>query len=129
MLDEDDKGGTARAQEAYETEWGAARTGSGRSTGGSVGLELDQPFPLKDIGEQAFARPIQSGDSFVRTGKVFVTARSRNVLITVEYAGTVQPADEKDEVMPMDTPTARAGAETATRETLTALTSCKECVG
>jgi hypothetical protein len=129
LFTEDDKYGTVRAKEAYGVEWAAARTGSGRSRGGPVDLELDQPFPLKGIGDQAFARPVQSGDPFIRTGKVTVTARTRNVLITAEYASTVQPADEKDKVMPIDTPTARAGAETAAREALAALAACSECAG
>ncbi|MEW2358912.1 hypothetical protein [Spirillospora sp. NPDC029432] len=130
MLDGGGKAGTALAEGAYQTEWDAARSGSGRSTQSPVRLEFDRPFPLKGFGDQAFARPIQSSGASVGTSKVVVTARVRNVLVTVEYAHTVQPAEKKgDEAGPIDTPTARAGAEVAARDVLAALKACARCAG
>ncbi|MFB4317479.1 hypothetical protein [Actinomadura sp. 21ATH] len=131
MLDRDGTDATALAGSAYESEWRAALSGAGKATGGPVRLELDRPFPLKGFGDEAFARPTRSDGSFTRIGKVAVTVRDGNVLVTVGYVHAVHPADEQDGkdggARPAGSATARTGAEAAAREALAALTACSSC--
>ncbi|GAA3969236.1 hypothetical protein GCM10023085_59450 [Actinomadura viridis] len=133
MLDHEGRTGTARAKEGYENELTAARGGTGRITGGPARFELDSPLPLRGIGDQAFVRPTQTDGAFVRSSKAVVTARVHNVLLTIEYADTVQPLDgdgrSKDaEAAPIAPPTARANAERAARDVTAALAACSACV-
>ncbi|MFF5260115.1 hypothetical protein ACFY4C_14290 [Actinomadura viridis] len=133
MLDHKGRRGTARAKEGYENELAAARSGTGHITGGPARFELDSPLPLRGMGDQAFVRPTQTDGAFVRTSKAVVTTRVHNVLLTIEYADTVQPLDgdgrSKDaEAAPIDPPTARANAERAARDVTAALAACSACV-
>jgi hypothetical protein len=126
--------GTVRARQVYKTLWDTARNGSGRSAGEPAEIVYRPPFPLAGLGDEAFARAVQSKGSLGRNGKVVVTVRLRNAIITTEYRGSTYPLDkagfpEHDKAEPMDTPTARAGAEEVARSAAAALAACSGCTG
>jgi hypothetical protein len=134
LLDGEGETGPTRAREAYKAAWDSARAGQGRTTGAPAEIRFQAPFFLAGIGDEAFARPIQSKGSLGNAGKVLVTVRLRNALVTTEFRGSTYPLDKDGfpdfaKAVPLDTQTARSGAETMARELTAALAACAACTG
>ncbi|WP_026414768.1 hypothetical protein [Actinomadura oligospora] len=123
----------ASAKSAYDSAWRTAVSFSGsNSTIGGGKLVGDASEPINGLGDQAYYYHRTSTTALGRSGESGETIRVRNLILTVTLNGFNAPADELGTPAPkgqtpLDTATARPGADALAHDAVNALNACSTC--
>ncbi|TDD59605.1 hypothetical protein [Actinomadura rubrisoli] len=122
--------GITEAKDTYGAAWRSSSAGTESSSFGSIHQEAPEVVP--GIGDEAFVRHITAKTSLGESGRMSITVRLKNTVVTVEFQGARYPLDrdgviQRSKAIPLDKPTMREAVMAFGRDVSSSLAACKPC--